>query len=377
MRRMCAILMLTCAAGAAQAQEGAQAREGAQEDAESAGGRERAGGVLRLREQSPPDPAEPDLSLIPSSAAFYWDNDGAYTRPFLEIDRYYTNGLKVDFGFEGGLVDHWAKALPPMVWGPALDEDTRAAAGIGVTQLMFTPADLLREDLIEDDRPYAGYLGFNLFLQRADRRVFEQFEIDLGVVGPASFVEEAQKQVHAAVPHNLAPQGWRHQIRSEAIVNINYRRRWRFDLLDEDSPVGVQVLPAGGFDLGNMEVSARADLLARFGWNLPDDFGPLRLLDLRDATARYSLEPGAWGFYIFGRVGARAIARDIFLDGNTLAESHSVERERFVGEAQAGMVGRWRWIEAGYSWTWVTEQFERQDKPHGYGSWTVRARWEY
>src|SRR5690606_11388692 len=106
----------------------------------------------------------------------------------------------------------------------------------------------------------------------------------------------------------------------------NYRRRWRVDLLPEDLPVGLQFIPGGGFDVGNMNTSARVDLIGRLGWNLPDDFGPSRLLDLRDATARRGQhdELGDWSVYLYGRLAGRAVARDIFLDGNTFAESHSV-----------------------------------------------------
>lgn len=328
-------------------------------------------------EQTPEqDPRAPSDELHFTSLGLYWDNDGAYLKPNKNTDENYTNGGKIDFGFQGQLADRWARRLPT-VRGIGLGDEApgqplTSAVGIGLTQLMFTPEDLSRRDLIEDDRPYAGYLGFNFFLQRARGNHFEHFEVDVGLVGPGSFAREIQEMVHAAFPDNIEPRGWNNQLANEPVLNFNYRRRWRLDLLPEDTPVGFQIIPGGGFDVGNMRTSARLDLIGRVGWNLPDDFGPSRLLDLRDATARRgeSTELGDWSVYLYGRLGGRAVARDIFLDGNTFADSHSVQREVFVGEAQVGLVARWRFLEVGYAQTWVSREFEQED-PSGHGAVTV------
>jgi len=36
--------------------------------------------------------------------------------------------------------------------------------------------------------------------------------------------------------------------------------------------------------------------------------------------------------YLFAFVDGRAVGRDIFLDGNTFTDSHSVTRKTFVGD---------------------------------------------
>lgn len=325
--------------------------------------------------------ADEELQL--GSIGFYWENDGAYLKPNQYTDENYTNGGKLDFGFQGRLADRWARRLPTLPLIGMDDEapvrepqdELRGALGIGIKQLMFTPDDLNRRDLIEDDRPYAGYLGFNLFLQRARGNSFEHFEVEFGVVGPASFAREVQEQVHATFPDNIEPRGWRHQLANEPVLNFNYRRRWRLDALQTDSPLGLQFIPGGGFHVGNMRTSARADLVGRFGWNLPMDFGPARLVDLRDATARPG-PAGDWSVYVYGRVGGRVVARDIFLDGNTFADSHSVERERFVAELQFGIVGRWRFLEVGYSQTSVSREFEQED-PSAHGAISVNLHFPF
>jgi lipid A 3-O-deacylase len=329
---------------------------------------------------TPPVPLE-DLRL--GSIGMYWENDGAYIKPNQYSDEHYTNGLKFDFGFQGQLVDRWARRLPTVPFiglddeGPR-GEQMRSAFGIGIAQLMFTPEDLSRSDLIEDDRPYAGYLGFNFFLQRVQGNNWEHFEVDVGVVGPASFAREVQEQVHATFPGNINPQGWNHQLSNEPVLNFNYRRRWRLDALPPDTPLGLQFIPGAGVAAGNMLTAARVDLIGRFGWNLPEDFGPSRILDLRDATARRGrhTEYGDWSVYIYGRAGGRAVAHDIFLDGNSFADSHSVAREVFVGELQFGIVGRWRFLEVGYGQTWVSGEFE-EEQPSAHGAVTVNLHFPF
>jgi lipid A 3-O-deacylase len=334
----------------------------------------------RAQSDDPP-PETPPEELRLGSIGFYWENDGAYIKPNQHSDEHYTNGLKIDFGFQGQLADRWASDMPALPWlgvDGSGSEEVRGAVGVGITQLMFTPEDLERRDLIEDDRPYAGYLGFNFSLQRARGGNFEHFEVDVGVVGPASFAREIQEQVHAIFSGNIDPGGWRHQLHNEPVLNFNYRRRWRFDLLETDSPLGLQLIPGGGFDVGNMYTGARADLIGRFGWNLPEDFGPSRILDLRDATARPGgdTELGDWSVYVYGRAAGRAVARDIFLDGNTFADSHSVRREPLVGEFQLGIVGRWRFLEVGYGQTWVSREFE-EESPSAHGAITVNLHFPF
>ncbi|MFG0286487.1 MAG: lipid A deacylase LpxR family protein [Phycisphaerales bacterium JB039] len=325
-----------------------------------------------------PAAPEPEASRAAfTSFALYWENDGGLlAKPFHPSDKHYTNGLKADFGFQSRDIDRWASALPSPLGAPEAGNDGfRAGAGFGITQLIFTPTDLEATEPIPDDQPYAGYLGVNLFLQRADRWNLEQFELDIGLVGEYSLAEATQKQVHAAIPDQIDPQGWDNQLSHELIINFNYRRRWRHDPLALGA-LGFQAIPQVGFDVGNMRISANADLLARVGWNLPNDFGPARIADLRDISGSWT---GAsdWGFYLYGRAGGQAIARDIFLDGNTFADSLSVTREPFVGELQAGLVARWRMIELGYAVTWTSEQFEEQEDPHAFGAWTLSAHWAF
>jgi hypothetical protein len=74
-------------------------------------------------------------------------------------------------------------------------------AEFSLGQNMYTPSDTSRSDLIVDDRPYAGWSYVGLAYHR--KTEFEEhldfvdsLEIQMGMVGPLSYAEEAQTLVH-------------------------------------------------------------------------------------------------------------------------------------------------------------------------------------
>ena len=46
-----------------------------------------------------------------------------------------------------------------------------------------------------------------------------------------------------------------------------------------------------------------------------------------------------FNWYLFAGLEGRAVFRNIFLDGNTFTDSHSVDSKHFVGDIQAGLAG--------------------------------------
>jgi hypothetical protein len=67
-----------------------------------------------------------------------------------------------------------------------------------------------------------------------------------------------------------------------------------------------------------------------------------------------------FSLFIFGAIDGRAVAHDIFLDGNTFRESRSVNKEPFVADLSAGLgliAGRWQ---ATYTQVWRTREFKTQ-----------------
>ncbi|MGV0035924.1 MAG: lipid A-modifier LpxR family protein [Candidatus Azotimanducaceae bacterium WSBS_2022_MAG_OTU7] len=56
--------------------------------------------------------------------------------------------------------------------------------------------DFTEKDLLEDDRPYAAWLFMGLGYQTRAQDQLDTIEVQLGVVGPAAYGQEAQDFIH-------------------------------------------------------------------------------------------------------------------------------------------------------------------------------------
>lgn len=295
-------------------------------------------------------------------------------------DRHYTHGSRISCMSENQTGDAAAKeiarALSFNLGGYALlasDRDVRYSVALG--QTMFTPEDLNRTDLIADDRPYAGWLfgSFGLVLgprdeQKVGSTAFDRMEsiqLTLGVVGPASGADRTQKLVHSVIDADK-PRGWRNQLRNEPGFIVEYEQKWRTEarnLLPGSNLLQVDLMPSASVALGNIHTYGSVAATFRIGNRLANDFGPPRIRPSVAGSEYYEPSPDErLGAYLFFSVGGRAVARNIFLDGNTFRASHSVEKNNFVGDLQVGAVFS-LWGTARVSLTHIirTREFKEQD----------------
>ena len=75
--------------------------------------------------------------------------------------------------------------------------------------------------------------------------------------------------------------------------------------------------------------------MARFGINLPKDYGPMRIQPSLPGSDYFEPTAG-FGAYVFAGVDGRAVARNLFLDGNTFESSRSVQKMNLVGDLTFG-----------------------------------------
>ena len=84
-----------------------------------------------------------------------------------------------------------------------------------------------------------------------------------------------------------------------------------------------------------------------------------------------------FGWYAYVAVEGCAVARNIFLDGNSFRDSHSVDKQAFVGDVSVGFVIQFGPSSAvhpfriSYSFTWRSTEFHGQDGMDKYGSITI------
>ena len=289
-------------------------------------------------------------------------------------DRYYTNGVKITVIPEEP--PRWANWLGDKFcsWEDRAKNRRKAAFSFG--QNIYTPRDIERSDLIINDRPYGGWLYAGVAIHDRTERQLETTELILGMVGPQSYAREVQTWWHENViglNNTREPLGWNNQLKNEFGVVLLRERKWRVYEQRWANGFGVDCITHLGAALGNIHTYANTGAEVRFGWSLPDDFGTSHSRPAGDASGltasewQYPDTPLAAHFFI--RVDGRGVARNIFFDGNTFADSHSVNRKLLVGDLSAGVnLTICRGVNLTYTQVYQTKEFDQQLLAHVYGS---------
>jgi hypothetical protein len=294
-------------------------------------------------------------------------------------DANYTNGLKFSWlsaDLVGWGQTGWRKKIVealPFVNRP----EGQKNLGLAFGQNIYTPRDTRAIVPDRTDRPYAGWSYVELAFVSKTPAVLDTLALQAGIVGPHSLAEDSQRIFHSWIG-SARPRGWDYQLRDEAGVNLAYERRWRLYARALYQTLGLDLVPHAGATLGNVQTYANAGGTLRLGLNLPSDFGvqlarpgsvggsPTDDLDPRVALDRN------FSLYLFGAADGRAVARDIFLDGNTFRDSRSVPKESFVADLSAGLgviAGRWQLT---YTQVWRSREFKAQRESYNnFGSVTL------
>jgi len=270
-------------------------------------------------------------------------------------DRYYTNGIQLSavspdlewFSdlpvFREGTMLGRAAAWVAEVLPFTADRTRQRNVSLTLGQLMFTPQDTQRTDLIVDDRPYAGWLYGGIAFHIKTYRELDTFQFQGGFTGPWSLAEEAQNLVHDIRGIRRA-RGWDNQIDTEFAFAFIYDRKYRLiPRIELGRRWGADLIVHGGGALGTAFSHASAGFEARFGWNVPTDFGTAVIRPAGETSMpadsgdpRYDPTGSGFSFHISAGITGRAVLNDIFLDGNTFEDSHNVDKETFVGDFVLG-----------------------------------------
>jgi hypothetical protein len=246
-----------------------------------------------------------------------------------------------------GVADSWEglKKVPDFVrrWGaslPTLSAPNRHyRASLALGQTTQTPVDLKRRDLILEDAPYAGALLASVSWYGFNDDAFSGFEFVTGLVGPASGVGRVQKATHKLLGIT-APRGWDNQLRNEPIANFSHVRKRKIAKAGAPSDLSFDTALSGRICVGNLITQAGVAIEMRYGRNMPGGFAyipdPIGF-DMTYMAALSPPDPDTASLYGSLVLRASGIARDIFLDGNTFRNSHSVDRKTFVGQAILGL----------------------------------------
>jgi hypothetical protein len=314
--------------------------------------------------------------------SFYLEND-----LFYNTDRNYTSGVKLawvspnlDTFEDAKCMPRWLESAEKAVReGFALQFKTPATernlvATIG--QEIYSPGDPARKDVIRSDRPYAGwlYLGLGYNERRGERAArtdsLDSFELRLGAIGPVSLAREAQNLIHdlRGFPRF---QGWDNQLRNEPGLQAIWEHKLKGKFGNTN---GGDVIGHAGASAGNVATYMNAGVELRLGVDVPQDFGssPLRPAGNNTSPGAWSAADGKdWRAHFFAALDARAVARDVFLDGNTFVHSHRVHKRPLVADFAMGLAGFAHGWKFSFARVLRSTEFDGQNSRHSYGSFTV------
>lgn len=281
---------------------------------------------------------------------FRWDND-----TFFKKDYYYTQGahiLCIHPGLRKNPINHILFRL----------KNADNYYGIGLVQKIFTPKDILDSLLNAVDRPYAGtlYLKSLLVSSSPQKKLRLTTQIDLGVLGPLSGAEQAQRLVHRWTDSD-SPEGWDFQIKNR--VYINYTA-----LIEKELITLPQILDFAAnsrMRIGNIHSDWKLGGTLRFG-RLNNQFKGYNLTNKKyDGNRDFQA-------FIFGGANTAFVLYNATLMGGITppASEHAFklsEIENFIGEIYMGIQISYKNLGLRGKVVWKTKEFEL-GKKHSWGS---------
>lgn len=304
--------------------------------------------------------------------SLYIEND-----VFAGDDDQYTNGLKLTwsrYGLSELPDDAWAhRWLYPIVkrLGFKDSSESEKALTFSVGQNIYTPRDIEEFELIKDDRPYAGVTYVEIGFHRKSDNHMHTLGLCAGIVGPHSYAEQLQTYGHALLNSDDA-NGWDHQLEDEPVMCLIYDYKQKIFASNINTGFGGDVIFNTGGGIGNVRTYYNIGMMMRCGWNVPNDCGnfPIQPATCFNAELKQSTcdRRNRFGVHLFLSGGGQAVLHDIFLDGNTFRDSHSVDKKPFVGVLAGGIGLVYGKIKTVFAYVARTKSFETQQDPEVFGS---------
>ena len=284
-------------------------------------------------------------------------------------DRNYSNGLRVERFSEPNRVHPWLKRTADFL--PFIDVDrAKLRQGIGLSHAIYTPEDISLRVPDPVDRPYAAWLNISGTVIARDNDVQDSLQVNIGMIGPSAVGKFVQTNWHDVI-RIKKPKGWAYQLKDEPGIEIIAEHQRRFDGPILPGNIETDIALSGGLALGNIRTYASTGAMMRLGFDLDADFGPPRIRPSLSGGGAFA--PGSrFGGYVFVGAEGRAIARDIFLDGNTFRDGPRVEnRSPLVADLTAGIALHGGDVQVAFTYVHRTEQFRAQAGPQRFGAVSI------
>lgn len=308
------------------------------------------------------------MSLLPAFAnadnnviSVKHENDGLASND----DGHFTSGFELNWAFKPS-PETWTQRLATSLPDSLIRQADTVA--FRLVHQIYTPDDIKRSELIEDDRPYAGlvYGGLSLYedIPMGRWQQATDLHLDIGLVGPSSLADSVQREVHR-ITNSDRPNGWDNQLDDEPLINVTMRRQWWHNV-----PLAGKRFahgPSLSVALGNLNTYASAGYSVRWG----DDASGIPTLTPNPGNRGRMTSATGWQWYLFANVEGYYVAHNLTLDGNVFSNSHSVDSKEWVGEASAGLALAWDQWQVTYAAVERTREFDGQEKQDKYGAVTL------
>ena len=304
-------------------------------------------GTAAAQSASPPPSPSP---AVPATYSLRADNDAFdfWMRPWNRPDEEYTSG--VHLAYDGGFAPRWARRLMAQRPACVVNADECQSSRLELGQDIYTAAVNRRHPVAPTTaRPSAGWLYLEQTARALTSNQSDELSLTLGVTGPPSLARFTQQLAHDAAPKFNRPTDWSRQIAFEPGVIARYEQRRLVSLI----PGVADVIPTMSASLGNVLTAADAGLHVRTGWHLAHPWLP---------------ERPSTGIFIDAGVSGQAVARNIFLDGNTFTGGPRVGHEPFVGTGELGIGFRFRALSLEYRAVNQTRAYSAGPKWHPWAS---------
>jgi hypothetical protein len=288
-------------------------------------------------------------------------------------DDNYTSGVRVTYFDTETDVPPIIDKLAELV--PTFDINSTTSTAYTFGQSLFTPENIAIRSNQKDDRPWAAFLYGSVGLATITKNHVDELDVTLGVVGPEALGEQTQKFIHDHITDSTIPLGWDNQIAFEPGIIMSWRRRWPVWKIEEFSGLRLRFEPDINASLGNIYTYAGSGLsfsISPYDERIQDT--PPRVQPAMAGTGFFDTPDNKLNWSIFGGIHGRAMARSIFLDGNTFRDSHSVDKNILVGDANAGIAITYDDYRLSYTVNYRTREFDGQNDPSIFGSISLTTR---
>lgn len=306
------------------------------------------------------DPEKPLLEMVPDDVL---NNNARFLTVSIEndffgngTDKDFTNGIRftyMDIGANQPFYVDWIDRLSPTF---KVNKTTVSYFSFG--QNLYTPQDIKTTELNPNDRPYAAFTYISGGLATATDNHIDNAELTLGLVGPSAAGKVVQTEFHKLI-HADKPMGWQHQIKDEPGIILSLERQWPLFLAARlNNGYRVRITPHVGGSLGNIYTYANTGVTLTL---TPDDTSlqaqPMRVRPAIPGGGFFLAGKKNWSWMAYLGFDTRLMGRNIFLDGNTFKDSHSVNKRYVVFDASAGITANYNNFRIGYSLNWRSREF--------------------